>query len=169
MSTAYKILPLAVNFLTRLLGVIYNSIKKRVSISLQSRHTQVEESGQSSCPQSLNGIIVYLIAFSPPPTFLLVQPLFFSLAPRVECLQRVHLSVPSPNNLLPSSALDKFPAPWLRHVQTDKANVFRFPTAGQQVVWDMLQMRLYACGVVECLVVTQVGKCLWILLKLWSC
>jgi hypothetical protein len=168
MSTAYKILLLAVNFLTRLLAVIYNSITKRFSISLQSHHTQVEEGGQSSCPQSLNGIIVYLIAFSPPPTFLLVRPLFLSLAPRVECLQRVHLSVPSPNNLLPST-LDKLPAPWLRHIQADEANVFRFPATRQQVVWDVLQMRLYACGVVECLVVTQVGKCLGVLLKLWLC
>jgi hypothetical protein len=161
----YKILLLVVYFLTRLLAVIYNSTTKRFSISSVAAYS----SRGSSCPQSLNGIIVYLIAFSPPPTYLLVQPLFFSLAPRVECLQRVHLSVPSPNNLLPSSTLDKFPAPWLRHVQTDEANVFRFPAAGQQVVRNVLQMRLYACGVVECLVVTQVGKCLGVLLELWLC
>lgn len=82
---------------------------------------------------------------------------FLPLPSRVECFQRVNLAVP-PTDDLPSFALDKLPAPRLGHVQPHKANVFRFPSSRQQIIWYVLEMRLDACGMVESLVVTEVRK-----------
>jgi hypothetical protein len=91
--------------------------------------------------------------------------LFLSLASRVECLQRINLAVPSANNL-PAFALGKLPASWLGHVQPHEANVFRFPSSRQQIVGDVLEMWLDACGVVEGLVVAEVRECFRVLLEL---
>jgi hypothetical protein len=91
---------------------------------------------------------------------------FLALAPRVERLQWINLATLSPDNPLSSSTLDKFPAPWLGHIQADKANILWFPTTWQQVVWDVLQMRLYACGVVEGLIMTEMREGFRVFLKL---
>lgn len=56
--------------------------------------------------------------------------LFLALAPRIKRLQRINLTVPTTNNL-PSPSLDEFPAPWLRHVQANKTNIFGLPPTWQ--------------------------------------
>ena len=92
--------------------------------------------------------------------------LFFSFTSCIERLQWIDLAIPSANNFPSSSTLYKFPASWLGHVQPNKANVFWFPSTRQQIVWDMLEMWLYACGVVEGLVVTEMCERFGILFEL---
>jgi hypothetical protein len=91
--------------------------------------------------------------------------LFLSLSSRVERLQRINLAVPAAN-YLPSFTLDELPASRPGHIQPHKANIFRFPPTRQQIVGNVFEVGLYACGVVEGLVVTEVRKGFWVLFKL---
>lgn len=96
------------------------------------------------------------------------KSLFLSLSPRIKRLQRIHLAVPAPNNL-PSLTLDELPASRPGHVQPHKAHIFRFPPARQQIVGDVFEVGLYARGVVEGLVVTEVREGFWVLFELRGC
>lgn len=96
------------------------------------------------------------------------KSLFLSLSPRIKRLQRIHLAVPAPNNL-PSLTLDELPASWSGHVQPHKAHIFRFPPARQQIVGDVFEVGLYARGVVEGLVVTEVREGFWVFFELRGC
>lgn len=93
------------------------------------------------------------------------KSLFLSLSPRIKRLQRIHLAVPAPNNL-PSLTLDELPASRPGHVQPHKAHIFRFPPARQQIVGDVFEVGLYARGVVEGLVVTEVREGFWVFFEL---
>jgi hypothetical protein len=52
--------------------------------------------------------------------------LFFPLTPRVECLQRVYLAIPSPHNL-PTLPFDELLPVRSRKVEVDKADVLWLP------------------------------------------
>lgn len=96
----------------------------------------------------------------------LVRSLFFTLTSRVERLQRVNLPISATDNLLPPSTFDEPSAAWLGHVQSNESNIFRFSSAWQEIIWDVLEMGLYACRMVKSLIMTEMRERFRIFFKL---
>lgn len=90
------------------------------------------------------------------------------LSSRIESLQRVNFAIPATDNLS-ASALHKLPAPGLWHVEAHEANIFRLPTARQQIVGDVFEVWLDACGVVKSLIVTEMCECFGVFFELVDC
>lgn len=95
------------------------------------------------------------------------QALFLSFSSCVKCLQRIYLSVPL--YYLPPPALDVFLPVRLGEIDADKPNVLRLLSTRQEIVWDVLKMRLYPSWVIECLVVAEMRERFRVLFKLWPC
>jgi hypothetical protein len=88
--------------------------------------------------------------------------LSLSLTPRVECLQRINLAVPS---YYPPALALLILFPHLRYVQTHEANILRLLSTWKQIVWDVLEMWLYSRRMVQSLIMAEMCECFGVLFK----
>lgn len=92
-------------------------------------------------------------------------PLFFSLPSHVERLQRIDLAISS--HCLPALPFDILPIIDSWYIEPNEANIRRFPAPSrQQIIWNMLEMWLYARWMVERLVVSEVCEGFGVLFEL---
>lgn len=134
-------------------GISFSSLI-RVYISLfESASQRIRTTTNSH--QGKDGRYSYYTPYNPAHLHYNTLPLLLPLPPRIKRLQRIHL--PTPPNNLPPPPLNKLLPIRLWHIQTNKANILRFPATRKQVIGNVFEMGLYAGGVVEGLVVAEVG------------